>query len=604
MFNESYLQLVRAQYWHQIETGLLPGVRDAEVLLLSVTLAQSALATTAGTTDLPDFDILCTLVEQGPNNRKKEREQREAIKPMFPGLHRFLESMVFNSLMMLCIVASAAVTQLEDNISGNEDVFFVFELVFLSVFCLEFLLKFADEQLRYFKGVGNCFDVILIIMGVCGVVLTNMVEADVDSGDSAMTAEESSDLGSKGRLLRIARVFRVLRLVRVVRLYRLYMAVRAVFKHQNLSLELADHLHFIAVLTGFVRAHVGAQKALVKFFCREEEVHAVEVARNILQSQIGCYQAITKAVQAEQALDKKAMRGVMALRESMDVMYELENFVLECHKAGILDGRDTESILHPMHLHMKQFCKTISLAYEGITGEWDDIRDFTKHAEDDNHGGKGPRRRAALTSSGIMAGVNKLTGRNQSISSGNLCSDSGNVGDDRRGSSSNTVMSMLRRESHGGRRNSSQDNHIHHINRPLAPLSDREFAKVEPYARKMLNGFRQRHPEFKEKKLAVKDMGQVQSCSSDDFGSFSPIVPGVNVINDTPERDTPPPEVDPAAVPALPSLMESQEQPPREESSQEPPPAALPNLPTLELQQAGPAGEGCAPEERRGSLLE
>jgi len=532
MFNEAYLQLVRTQYWHQIEAGLLPGVRDAELLLLSITLAQSQ-----PTYDLCDFGVVCQLMDQGKQTDKDKAKQKPPRAGKMGMLHTLLESLAFNSFMMICIVGSAIVTQLEDSIAGHDRSFYVLEIVFLSIFTMEFLLKLVCKRLTYFKEWG-LFDFTLIVLGVFGLILTTFVEADLEAEAAVKNAEESSDLGNQGRLLRIARVFRVLRLVRVVQLYRLYLAVRSVLKHQNLSLELADHLHFIAVLTGFVRAHVGAQKDLVKFFCRDGQISQAEIARNILQSQVSCYQAITRAVRAEQALDKKAMKGVMALRESMDVMMELESLVLGCHKAGILDGRDTESILHPMHMHMKQFCKTISLAYEGVTGEWDDIHDFTKHSE--SEGRRGTASSSARYTRVLTRGLSRLPGssffkksQRSTESSSVDFSDEIHKSDSMLYETAGSILNML-----GTRRNSNPQDSLREI-RPLTPLSEKELTKVRPYVDRLLRGFRERHPEFacpefscpqtvEEEEERRPPPLHADSMRSDDF---SPVVP-INGVAD------------------------------------------------------------------------
>jgi len=277
--------------------------------------------------------------------------------------------MFFSIVMMIAIISSAITTDIEDRVkenssdpSSSDNTFFVLEVIFISIFTLEFLFKFIDAKLKYFKDLSNLFDFFLVVLGIFGLILS----LAAGSENTAGTSENSNDVSSQSRLVRTVRVFRVLRLVRLFRLYKLYMTLKARMKGRELSLDLSIHLHRIATLTNYARAHVGAQKHLINAFCQDDQIAVPAIARVILQSQTYAQEAIAMAVREEQVLNKDAMNSVIALRESVEVVQDLENFVLEAHHAGIIEARETESLLHPMHQQQQVFIDEMNEVYQGL----------------------------------------------------------------------------------------------------------------------------------------------------------------------------------------------------------------------------------------------
>lgn len=114
-----------------------------------------------------------------------------------------------------------------------------------------------------------------------------------------------------------------------------------------------------------------AQKEMVRYFGTNLKIDTVEIARVILQSQLSVYKAIQLAIDLsnqEHELYNKLLKEVKYVRESKAVAEELEQFIIDAHKGGIITVREAESILHPLHDHMKKCAKQIRASYLGQVG--------------------------------------------------------------------------------------------------------------------------------------------------------------------------------------------------------------------------------------------
>merc|ERR1712194_984067 len=162
----------------------------------------------------------------------------------------------------------------------------------------------------------------------------------------------SGDISAGTGWIRIARVFRALRLMRLFRLLRFFQMVAAMILKQEMSLEIQDKMQKIMLLTAFVRAHINAQREMVKYFGTNQTIDGVEVTRATLQSQLAVYRAVLSAVELssqEHELYNQLLKEVRCVRESKAVAEELEQFIIDAHKGGIISVREAESILHPLH---------------------------------------------------------------------------------------------------------------------------------------------------------------------------------------------------------------------------------------------------------------
>ncbi|CAJ1461748.1 unnamed protein product, partial [Effrenium voratum] len=80
------------------------------------------------------------------------------------------------------------------------------------------------------------------------------------------------------------------------RLFRLTVLVRRKLRRRGVSADMAQHLHTMALLEGFVLGHLKAQTSMVRFFCRGT-LDNDEICRVILQSQIQVFCAMQAAVE-------------------------------------------------------------------------------------------------------------------------------------------------------------------------------------------------------------------------------------------------------------------------------------------------------------------
>eukprot|EP00928_Gymnodinium_smaydae_P000309 TRINITY_DN10115_c1_g3_i3.p1 TRINITY_DN10115_c1_g3~~TRINITY_DN10115_c1_g3_i3.p1 ORF type:complete len:1055 (-),score=222.61 TRINITY_DN10115_c1_g3_i3:276-2990(-) len=346
--NETFLQLVRSHYWQQTQRGALSSSRDHQLLMLSTSMAMS------DTYSLRDYEYLCTLLrEEDMQDTLISTEAKNYADANC--LRRFTESPAFTIFMMLVIVASAVASQVGQQL----EIWLSLEIMFNIIFSLEFVLKALAQGPSYFNDRWNLFDVMMVAVGLIGLFFHNSV-------------------GTKGDLLRVVRLFRTLRFMRIFRLVRFIKHLRARLSKKSVSWGIATHMRRLYVLTSFVTARVEAQEQLVSCFCTAgAEVETVELAWCIIQAQTSALQAIAEAVRAEQALVTQAnetFREVCVLRESLEVIADLETFVGKAHSSGVLDSREAETLLHPLYDHHKEMLGRLTMAHAGFANGDETVR--------------------------------------------------------------------------------------------------------------------------------------------------------------------------------------------------------------------------------------
>lgn len=430
--NEAFLALIRAQYWHQIEAGeFVAGTSDAEMLLSSVSFAfKCANRKLSDYTFLKHYlklvheeeVVLPVDISHEVDHEDDEGDGRKSSKSMLGSLHRAMsghlrsrphsessggsdhpvvctaapkdreslvdlwtgnnaplsyyqslieESVVFNMCMAFIICMNALFIILEQNerdtSNTNHIAWFIIELVFNVIFTTELVIKVIIFRLGYFKRCWNIFDLVLVVLGLFGLVIEIIVKGSDVKGN---------DLSGEARLLRMNRVFRVLRIIRIFRLAKFIRILRARLAHKDLSLELAEHLQTITVLRAFVRAHAKSQVALLNFIGTDGGLRSVEEARCIVESQTQIYKAITLAANEAKTVSPEILSGMALLRSNINATAELTNFVLTANKAGVINSREAECVLHPLEDHMRLFYKRLQASQEGLD---------RGHAEDTKH---------------------------------------------------------------------------------------------------------------------------------------------------------------------------------------------------------------------------
>lgn len=393
--NEAFLSLVKAQYWEQIQEGqIVSGTHEAGILLSSVKLALSQ-----EVVDLCDFRFIKPYVERPLNALSsleplqrhsviERHKTKESISPVSTTVSAFsmknnsarnrvsalVESTRFQLIIMLAVIANAIFIGIEelkverDEISKRESSigWLLADAVFTLIFTVEFLLMFVHLKCRYFLFGWNLFDFGLVILGLFGLVLNILVEANTMK-DTAPS--EQTDVTSEGRLVRIARVFRVLRLLRLFRLFRFWQVIKAKLMQRQLSLETAEHIQKITMLLCFVRAHMRSRKLLVQFFGICHEVDSVEIANCILQSQVETYKALCMAVAEQQLLDGAMLLEKEHYNRLKETAENLESFITSAHEGGVLTANDADAILHPLHNVLKKCHAYIKNSHFGLTSK-------------------------------------------------------------------------------------------------------------------------------------------------------------------------------------------------------------------------------------------
>ncbi|CAJ1394481.1 unnamed protein product [Effrenium voratum] len=360
VLNEAFLKIVESEYWELIEKRHFPDTETGEALLLSVSMARET-----PPHELKDLERLQDLIKEKEDEYHGQISRRNLHETS--SLQRLCNSLPFTIFMTIVIVLSVAVVQYEDiaAVSYKNMVVIVLEAIFLTIFFVEMVLKLTAFRLKYFWDSWNVLDFVLLCTGVAGLI------SQIDS----LRLDDLSEMSAESRLLRTTGTLRILRLFRVFRLFRLTVLVRRKLRRRGVSADMAQHLHTMALLEGFVLGHLKAQTSMVRFFCRGT-LDNDEICRVILQSQIQVFCAMQAAVEEESRLGIVVRRNVSNMRESINAVRELEHFVLDARKIGLLNATDTESLLHPLHEHMAHIRKKFYRCFNGDTG-FEDKEDET-----------------------------------------------------------------------------------------------------------------------------------------------------------------------------------------------------------------------------------
>lgn len=383
--SEAFLSLVRSAYFKQMEEGdLVPGTTEAEVLMGSITMALNH-----PHGDLQDFDYIAPFFRRifGHKDAQAMMFGRGSSDALIYGgiaatldrapccrdcrasVHWLVRSNRFQITIFVAVLADAVNVLLAEEYNLNdEDVGWLIATgCFTAIFLVECLLKLWDMWWRYFLDSWNLFDFFLIIVNIAGLTFQMMAA-------SKATTSEDTAFGAQTQIVRMSRVFRVMRLIRVFRLLQFWQMMMSAMEDEE-SMWIRQHMEKITILTCFVRAHLHGQQELVQYFGTHGKVDTAEVARCILQSQVMVFRAVSMAVDVELELDPLMLKEVNQVRMSQHVVEELEKFVMDAHGCGVVTTREAESILLPLHDHMKVCMKQIRLTTHGMkrrttNGSW------------------------------------------------------------------------------------------------------------------------------------------------------------------------------------------------------------------------------------------
>jgi NhaP-type Na+/H+ or K+/H+ antiporter len=372
IINKCFLELVLKNYWDLVEEGeMRPGSTESEVLVTSVRLSLSPFRA-----DLEDYQYIHEKMEMGIEFKDNVDADEDELAdesmidaPKDSCLAKPLASWQFNMLVALVILLNSIQVVFEEIYRhgcvqkcpsdpvcvekdiDNHSIWLVLDSIFTTFFTVEFGLKFAWLHFAYFRDNWNKFDFFLVIVGIFGLVA------------SFVTHGNEADIAGKTRIIRVARVLRTLRFLRIFRLFHAKMSA-----DKFVSLELARHMKKIVTLRCFVRAQLKAQSQLVKYFGGNGKLDTVEeneIARCVLQSQVGVYRAMQQIANTRSTLDPQIAEELKALSQRKRITERLSAFVDDAHLAGALSATEAHAILHPLNHEVAECMHDINDRTEG-----------------------------------------------------------------------------------------------------------------------------------------------------------------------------------------------------------------------------------------------
>jgi hypothetical protein len=263
-------------------------------------------------------------------------------------LLRLIDSVHFNVIMSMILVGNSVYIAIE-NFARKESnyklaVWTVMEVVFSTMFLIEFMIKLLALKCSYFYDAWNLFDFSILCLSLFGIVV-----------EFVIASESDADVHKEARIFRLNRVFRVLRIFRTVRLFRFFNTLRAKLLHKDFSLQLAEHVRTITACRAFIIAHCKAQSQLAVYFGDKGKIRSGAEARCILESQTEVYKAIMLAVEEAVEIDDETLLGMRLLRDNVKLTGKLAEFVHAAHKAGVVNAREAETMVHPLQNHVRIF---------------------------------------------------------------------------------------------------------------------------------------------------------------------------------------------------------------------------------------------------------
>jgi len=248
----------------------------------------------------------------------------------------------------------------------DEGITLGFEIFFVSVFSVEFLLKLVAYKLNYFTSAWNLFDFALVVIGAVGLVFLTMMTRNTTSGTHD---PHNDDMSQEARVFRVNRVFRVLRIIRIFRLVNFGRVLWAMIMKKKYSLELSEQLQSLTVLKSFIKAHLHAQEKMLEYFGSDEGKPTLgEVAMALVMSQAQVYRAMYLAGKELEVVDPRIIRNVNLQRSVFKSAEELSGFVLQAHEDGVISSRMAETILHPIRDHMRNVDRKLVEMQRGLSG--------------------------------------------------------------------------------------------------------------------------------------------------------------------------------------------------------------------------------------------
>mmetsp|Transcript_125543 Transcript_125543/g.198962 ORF Transcript_125543/g.198962 Transcript_125543/m.198962 type:complete len:810 (-) Transcript_125543:73-2502(-) len=308
-------------------------------------------------TSLPDMDRTLNHARINDALVQLQKNFSEKLQKHKPGpfLVRFTESSEFNILMCMILIGNSIfilIEQIHRDDSYTDPSWLIVEIIFTTLFLIEFIIKFAAVKCDYFMDAWNIFDFGILCLSVFGVIIEI----------AAVNQKTGAEVHKEARIFRLNRVFRILRIFRTFRLFKFFLVLRAKLLHKDFSLRLAEHLRTITACRAFIHAHIQSQIQMTVFFGEKGKITSCEEARCILESQTEIYKVIVLAVQEAYDVEEETIVGMRLLRDNIKVTGKLSEFVNAAKTAGVITAREADTISHPLHEHVRIFNLQMSRA--------------------------------------------------------------------------------------------------------------------------------------------------------------------------------------------------------------------------------------------------
>mmetsp|Transcript_82025 Transcript_82025/g.149971 ORF Transcript_82025/g.149971 Transcript_82025/m.149971 type:complete len:1237 (-) Transcript_82025:161-3871(-) len=396
--NESFLQLVQHQIWHQIQQGeFAEGTKTAEILLGSNT--KALYHAESGLSDYAEVakQLGVTFsIESGKCTRRSRLMHADSKNLSEMGLaieydkscgvyktsKRIVKSAIFQGVIMGVIMLNAVVIFMDPGPDSPDAMMFMsIDCCFMCFYLFELVIKLIVLRVGYFMDGWNALDFLCVLLGLFAIATTILVEADV---------LKSNAISSEMLLIRLGRIVKLIRVARVASLLQFVRKMKAKYNKEPICPDLARHLDVIFTLRGLVQAHLKAHKKFLQYFgannvrcencqnkllqdsafCRKCgtrrpetvplgsscTITGCEHARCILESWTEVFNAAVCGSLEIQLVDGKGtwiLEGLCSLRDSSSMAKELTSFVLEAAEDCVILAKDAERIIHPMYEHLR-----------------------------------------------------------------------------------------------------------------------------------------------------------------------------------------------------------------------------------------------------------
>lgn len=122
---------------------------------------------------------------------------------------------------------------------------------------------------------------------------------------------------------------------------------------------MAEHMQKAGLLLNFIRAHIGAQEMLLKYFGRQGTADSVEICRCLLQSQLSVYKAINLYSGEKKNMNPSILEQARVAQEALRLSVHLEDYITDVYRNGVFSEGESHDILIPIHEHLSEFMATL-----------------------------------------------------------------------------------------------------------------------------------------------------------------------------------------------------------------------------------------------------